>query len=291
MAVLLTAGLAASSEAQRETIDRIAVVVGGEVVLASEITSQVQLYALQSGRRPQSEQELKKLEDQIIEQMISDRLFLIAARKDTSLSVRPEEIEAALDDRIANIARNFPTNEQFLAALAQEGMTVRQLRKQYRTDIENQLLKQRYIQQKLYSVSISKHEVEEFYTEFKDSIPPQPEAVKLAHILLTVEPSQQVEDSVMTLATELRQRILNGADFATISSQYSSMGAGVNGGDLGYVSREDVVDEFARAAFNLTVGDISGVIRTQFGYHVIKCEEGRPTLAASCASGRAADDQ
>ncbi len=272
MAVLLTAGLAASSEAQRETIDRIAVVVGGEVILASEITSQVQLYALQSGRRPQSEQELKKLEDQIIEQMISDRLFLIAARKDTSLSVRPEEIEAALDDRIANVARNFPTNEQFMAALAQEGMTVRQLRKQYRTDIENQLLKQRYIQQKLYSVSISKHEVEEFYTEFKDSIPSQPEAVKLAHILLTVEPSQQVEDSVMTLATELRQRIINGADFATISSQYSSMGAGANGGDLGYVSREDVVDEFARAAFNLTVGDISGVIRTQFGYHVIKCE-------------------
>ncbi len=271
-AILLTAGLAASSGAQRETIDRIAVVVGSEVVLASEITSQVQLYALQSGRRPQNEQELKELENQIVEQMISDRLFLIAAREDTSLSVRPEEIESALDDRIANIARNFPSDEQFLAVLAQEGMTIRQLKKQYRTDIENQLLKQRYIQQKLYSVSISKHEVEKFYGEFKDSIPTQPEAVKLAHILLTVEPSEQVEDSVKLLATELRQRILDGADFATIASQYSSMGAGANGGDLGYVSREDVVEEFARAAFNLTIGDISGVIRSQFGYHVIKCE-------------------
>ena len=119
---------------------------------------------------------------------------------------------------------------------------------------------------------MSRYETEQFYEEFKDSIPDQPEAVKLAHILFQIRPAQQVEDSVMALATELRQRILDGADFATLSSQYSSFGAGANGGDLGWVKREDVVPEFARAAFKLATGDVSGVIRTDFGYHVIKSE-------------------
>ncbi len=258
--------------AQREPVDRIIAVVGNEVILASELAGQVQMYVFQSGREPKNEKELKELQNEILEQMIYDKLFLFEARQDTTIQIRPEEIEMALDEHIDRVSKNFGSDQAFLDALANEGLTVRTLRKQYRDEIENQLLKNRLIQSKLYSVSVSRHEVEEFYRKFKDSIPEQPEAVKLAHILLTFGASPAIEDSVKALAAELRQKILDGADFAAISSQYSSMGAGANGGDLGYIRREDVVPEFARAAFNLNVGDISGVIRTQFGYHVIKCE-------------------
>ncbi len=264
--------LCGSVSAEREMIDRIVAVIGDEVILASELASQMQLAAIQTGQRPQTEAEFEKLRDDILDQMISDRLFLIAAREDTSISVRPEEIERALDNQVERVSGNFESYEEFQAALASEGMTLRELRRKYRKDVENQLLKQRYIQRRLYSVSISRHEVEEFYNEFQDSIPKQPEAARLAHILLTITPSQAVEDSMRDVATELRQRIVEGADFATVSSQYSTPGAVTDGGNLGWISRDDVVPEFSRAAFNLDVGDISGVIRTQFGYHVIKCE-------------------
>lgn len=264
--------LCPAAQSQREVIDRIVAVVGDQVILASELANQMQLAAIQSGQRPQNEAELKELKNEILQQMVSDRLFLIAAKKDTSIVVRDEEIEQSLDDQMARIASNFDNYDAFLDALASEEISLRNLRKKNRPDIENQILKQRYIQRKLYSVSVSKHEVESFFAEFKDSIPAQPEAVRLAHILLAVKPSLAVEDSVKNVATELRHQILDGADFATISANNSSLGAGANGGDLGYVAREDVVDEFARAAFTLNVGDISGVIRTQFGYHVIKCE-------------------
>lgn len=267
-AVLICCG---QIRAEREVVDRIAIVVGDEVILASEISGQIQMYVLQKGIRPQSESEMKKLRDDIIEQMISDRLFIIAARKDTNLTLREDEIDQALDNRMADIAANFPSQDDFLAALADEGISLRDYRKKSRPDIENQLLKNRLIQQKLYTVSVSRHEVVEFYNEFADSIPIQPEAVRLAHVLLGWEPSPGIEDSVKRLAAELRQAALDGADFASISAQYSSFGAGAEGGDLGYIAREDVVPEFARAAFNLSVGDISGVIRTQFGYHVITC--------------------
>jgi len=264
---------APGAHAQRETVDRIVAVVGDEIILASELASQIQFTVFQGGEEPKSEEALEELRNQIMEQMVSDRLFLIAARKDTSIAVRNEEIDDALDDRIASVVGNFPSQNDFLAALEAEDMTLRDLRRRFRSEVENQMLKQRFIQSKLYSVSVSRHEVEQFFEQYRDSIPTQPEGVKLAHVLLTIEPSGAVEDSVQRFATELRQRILDGADFATISAQYSSLGAGTNGGDLGYVSRNDVVDDFARAAFGLEVGAISGVVRTQFGFHIIKCED------------------
>jgi peptidyl-prolyl cis-trans isomerase SurA len=272
VALALTA-IGSSVIAQRETVDRIIAVVGDEIILASELASQIQFTVFQGGDEPKSEAAMMELRNNIMEQMVSDRLFLIAARKDTSIAVRSEEIDAALDERIAGVVANFPTHSDFLAALEAEGLILRDLRRRFRSEVENQMLKQRFIQRKLYSVSVSRHEVEQFFELYKDSIPPQPEGVKLAHVLLAIEPSSAVEDSVREFAIELRQRILDGADFATISAQYSSLGAGANGGDLGYVSRDDVVEDFARAAFGLEKGGISGVVRTQFGFHVIMCED------------------
>ena len=272
VALLLTLVALCPAHAQRETVDKIAVVVGDDIILASELANQIQMAAFQSGRRPETEKEIREFQQVVLEQMISDRLFLMEARKDTSITVQPSEVQQALDDNIARVISNFGSEEEFLQALALEGMTLRDLERQYEKDIENNLLRQRYIQRKLYNVSISRREVEKFYEEFQDSIPKQPEGLKLAHILLKVEPSLMIADSIQEFAADLRQQVLDGADFAAISAQYSSLGAGENGGDLGWVSRGDVVPEFARAAFKLNVGDISGVVRTQFGYHVIKCE-------------------
>jgi len=258
--------------AQRDVIDKIIVVVDDQIILASELASQIQLYTFQTGQQPKTQAEFEKLQDDILEQMVNDQLFLAEAKKDTAIKLRDEEIDMALDDHLARLAQNFNSDEEFQAALQAEGLTIRDLRKKYRDDVRNQLLRQRFIQRKLMDVSISRHEVEEFYDEFKDSIPAQPEAARLAHILLTITPSPEVEDSVREVITELRQRILDGADFAAIAAQYSTGGAGANGGDLGFVSKGDVVPEFGRAAFNLAVGDVSGVIRTQFGFHIIKNE-------------------
>ena len=272
-AACAAAGPASAATADSaDTVDKIAVVVGNEAILTSELANQIQMVAFQSGQRPEKPDEIAKFQKQVLEQMISDKLFLMEAKKDTTIEIRPEEVQQALDEQIARVIENFGSEDAFLKALESEGMTLRDLRRQYEQEIQNNLLRQRYIQQKLYSVSVSKFEVEKFFKDFRDSIPDQPEAVKLSHVLLAIKPSKSIEDSVRAEADQLRQRILDGADFATISSQYSSMGAGANGGDLGYVEATDMVPEFAAAAFKLNEGEISVPVRTQFGYHVIKCE-------------------
>ena len=271
--LILILCLVGGARSEREVIDRIAAIVGEEIILASELAGQMQLVALQSGKTPRNKEEAETLRNQTLDGMVSDRLFLISAKKDTSIHVRAEEVEQALDEHVARMRENFNSEPEFTEALAAEGLTVRELRRRFRSEVENQLTKQRYIQRKLYAVSVSRHEIEEFFKEFKDSIPVQPEALKIAHILLPFKASKRVEDSVKALADELRTQALAGADFASLSAQFSSFGAGANGGDLGFISRSDVVPEFSRAAFNLSPGDISGVVRTQSGYHIIKCED------------------
>lgn len=273
---ILVAGLliltVAPAYSELEDVDKIAVIVGPEVILASELAGQIQMHAFQTGRRPQTQAEIDALQAEVLEQMISDRLFLIEAKKDTSIVIRRDEVQQALDEQVARVASNFSSYEEFLQNLALEGLTLRDLERRYYKEIENGLLRQRHIQKRLYNVSISRYEVDRFYTEFKDSIPSQPEADKIAHILIKIKPSKAVEDSVKERGVKLRQQILDGADFATIASVNSSFGAGASGGDLGWVKRDDVLPEFARAAFKLAVGDISGVIRTEYGYQVIKAE-------------------
>lgn len=261
--------------ADRQALDRITAVVGSEIILASELAGQMQLVALQSGQRPKTDEEMKLFQRDVLDQMVADQLLLQEAKKDTSIHVRPDEVEKALEEQIQRVSSRFKSNGEFLDALSAEGMTLRDLQNKYREELNGQLIKQRYIQKKLAAISVSRHEVEEFYARFKDSIPAQPEAIRLAHILLKFTASKKVEDSVRSYVTALRQKVIDGADFATVAAQYSSPGAAPDSGELGFVSREDMVPEFARAAWVLLDGDISGVVRTEFGYHVIKCEARR----------------
>jgi len=256
-----------------EPVEKIVAIIGNEPILTSELAAQIQMTAIQRGFKPQTKEEMEKFQQEVLDQMISERLFLAEAKKDTSIKVTPEEVEQTLDDHIKNVSGQFSSEDQFLEELAKEGLNLRTFKKRLRPEIENQLLKQKLIGQKLSSISVSRQEVFDFYGKYKDSIPDQPEAIRLAHILITFQPSGGTADSIRQLAETVRKNAAAGADFATLAATYSPQDVAVAGGDLGFISREDVVPEFGRVAFNLVPGEISGAVRTQFGYHIIKCEE------------------
>jgi peptidyl-prolyl cis-trans isomerase SurA len=257
----------------QEPIESIIAIVGDEPISSSELAAQIQLMAIQEGIRPKNEAELKKFRDDVLQDLIMEKLLLIEARKDTMISVTADQINAGVDNHIANLMAQFPSEEAFLDELAREGMTLRSFRKKMLPEMENQLYKQQLINQKVSSISISNQEVYDFYEIYKDSIPDQPEAVRLSHILITFQPSGGTEDSIRQKAEQIRTNAADGADFATMAITQSDGPSAINGGDLGFISRDDVVPEFGRVAFNLSPGQISGVVRTIYGFHIIKCEE------------------
>ncbi|EQB63126.1 MAG: PpiC-type peptidyl-prolyl cis-trans isomerase [candidate division Zixibacteria bacterium RBG-1] len=257
----------------QEVVDRIAAVVGNQIILESELETQVQIYLTQSGVTNPTQQDFNRLKQDILEQMINDRLILVQAEKDTSLRVGPIEIENALDQHLERLKSQFGSEEEFIKQLEKENLTLKDLKRRYKQEVRNQLLKDRLVQKRVAKVNVSTKAVKDFYEMYKDSLPEQPQSVHLAHILLTVQLSQSTLDSLKIKLENIRKEATSGTDFATLAAKYSEDPTAKTGGDLGFFQKGELDPEFEKAAFGLKVGEISGVVQSQFGLHLIKLEE------------------
>lgn len=255
--------------ASAETVERIIAIVGDRVILSSELSNQVQMYMLQAGQDA-ANIDTDQLAKNMLDEMISDELILLAARNDTTITASPDEIRFELDNHIAALAKRFPSEDAFIQQLAREGLTKRGLEKRLRPDIRDQILKRKIIDRKLSEISLSRQEVESFFIANQDSLPQMPARIRLSHILLKFKPSPETDSLLHAKAEEARNLLLQGVGFEDVASKYMSEGFQAVGGRIGYIHKSDVVEEFGRAAFNLQPGSISGPVRTEFGWHVIK---------------------
>jgi len=257
----------------QEVMDGIVAVVDKEIILQSELFSQVQLYALQNRIELRTQEELHRLQRQLLDRMIDDKLLLVQAEKDTSLKVTDREVNEALDQHIRQIRQQFVSQEEFERQLAKEGFTELKLRRKYKEEVKNQILKEKLVDVRLRQVKLSNMEVREFHQTHKDSLPKRPESIRLAHLLVSVEPSEATVEAIKNLATRVLELARSGADFSELAAEYSDDPSSERGGDLGFFSPGDMVPEFELALSALKPGEISGLVRTQFGYHIIKLEQ------------------
>ncbi len=256
--------------AYAETLDKIAAIVDDQVILLSELDAQIQLYAIQSKMPIPDSASLDSLRREFLDKMIEDKVLLVKAARDTTIKVTNQEVEEALTRQIEMIKSQFPSEEAFLSQLRVEGLTLRELREQYHDEIKNQLLKDKLIQKRLALVKVSSGEVKRFYEANRDSLPEKPAGVRLAHILIGVAPGESTRDSLYRFASLIRDKAVAGEDFEILAKTYSMDPSAENGGDLGWFSRGEMVPEFETAAFALQPGQISDVVETMFGFHIIK---------------------
>ena len=272
--VIALLGLALFSGLQaQQVLDQIVALVGDQIILQSELDFQLQLYLAQTSQKTKDPGRLAELKAQLLDQMINDRLILAQAEQDTSLRLNPKEVEAALEEHLQRIKSQFPSEEEFIEQLSQENLTVRELRVKYKSEVRSQILKEKLISQRLSKVTVSSKEVKDFYAAYQDSLPEQPASVKLSHILLLVKPSQKTLDSLRSLAEQIRQKAQSGEDFASLAQSYSQDPTANQGGDLGFFGRGELDSTFEKVAFSLAPGEISGVVNTIYGFHIIKLEE------------------
>jgi peptidyl-prolyl cis-trans isomerase SurA len=166
----------------------------------------------------------------------------------------------------------FPSEEAFLEQLRREGWTKRSYEKRLQSQIRDQIMKQYIIDRRLSKVSLARQEVEDFFNTFADSMPDMPPQMRLAHILIGFKVSSQTDDSLRVLAEAAREIAVEEPDFAVVADKF---GGGAVGGRIGFVSKAALVPEFARAAFSLQPGSISGPVRSEYGWHIIKSHNRR----------------
>jgi len=263
-----------TSWAVRETVDRIVAVVGDDVILESELTREVYLYYIQFGVEIEDEAQLEDLRSSVLERMIESRILLAEAKRDT-IEPSETEVEEALNQAIKEISGRFPSEEAFEEEVLQQGLTVDDLRARYREDIRERLLVDGLVERRLRpGVFVSSREVEEFYQSHIDSIPLVPAKVTLSHIMIAVVPGEEMEKAAKERAEAILALVKEGQDFAMLARRFSEdPGSAPQGGDLGYFGRGEMVPEFETAAFDLQPGEVSGLVQTVFGYHILKCEE------------------
>ncbi|MCP4582802.1 MAG: hypothetical protein GY839_14425 [candidate division Zixibacteria bacterium] len=280
IAALISLGLLLTVSARsQEVLDGIAATVDDQIILISEVQSQLQLLAVELKLDISNDAYADSLMREILEQMIDDKLILIEAEKDTTIEITGREIEDALNGHIERIKQQFPSEEVFLAQLSAEGLTLKELRSRYKDEVRNQLYKEQFLNKSLSAVSISSGEVKQFHSEFADSLPKRPAGVQLAHILIATAPSQATRDSLLAYTKLILAKAKAGEDFALLAKAYSGDGSASKGGDLGWFKRGDMVADFENAVFDLTPGDISDIVETQFGFHIIKCLDKQETRA------------
>ena len=190
----------------------------------------------------------------ILNQLIDYELLYQQAQKE-KVKISNDEINLEID----KIKDNFSTPEEFNEALKINKITLAQLKE----DIKRQLMINSILEEAKSQVSISDEELLEYYNENKESFR-EPEQVHARHILV------ETEEEANNLLLQLKEGL---TDFAELAKEKSIGPSAPSGGDLGFFARGQMVKEFEDAAFSLEPGEISDVVQTQFGYHIIKCEE------------------
>ncbi|MEK6755435.1 MAG: peptidylprolyl isomerase [Bacteroidota bacterium] len=249
-------------------LDRIVAVVDKEIITESDLQERINYIALQNRLDP-TKPELRR---QVLEAMIADKLILAQAIID-SVSITEDEITRALDQQFQNLILRAGS-EQRLEQMY--GKPVARLKREARPEVRKQMLIQRVRQQREAAIQISRREVEEFYESYKDSLPNVPEELELSHIFLVPKPDSLLEEQTRKKISAIRDSILAGGDFAEFAKRFSQDGSAPGGGDLGWAKRGLVfVPEFEQAVFALKEKEISPVVKTEFGYHLIQLIERR----------------
>lgn len=206
----------------------------------------------------------------VLDDLISMELLAQEARKK---KIAPTDKQ--VDEELKGFKERFPSEEMFHQALAQQGITVKDLRDDVRSQLQIGLLLKQEVEA---NIKISDDEIKKFYNSRKDQFR-EPEKAKASHILIKVDSGASDEDraAAKKKAQDLAKQAKKGADFAKLATEHSDdPGSAKKGGDLGEFSRSDMVKPFADATFALKAGEVSDVVETRFGYHVIKLESKSP---------------
>jgi len=257
----------------QQVLDRIIAIVDDDVILESEVVQGAYLTAMQMRIDPaKSPAEFERLKKETLNNLVNQKILLVQADKDT-VKAEEAQVEKYLQQQMQNLVQQLGGEEKVVEYF---GSTISKIRRNYREEIEKNLRVRTVQQEKFKNIKVGRREVEQFFRAMKDSIGSVKEAVDISHILITAKPGEAAQRAAFEKAAALRERILKGEDFAVLAEANSEdPGSASRGGDLGLMSRGEFVREFEEAAFKLEPDQISEVVRTQFGYHILQLVERR----------------
>jgi peptidyl-prolyl cis-trans isomerase C len=284
--------------AHAEVLDRTVATINGQAIMLSEFQKNADPIMDQFKKAtPEAEQTPERIADikkRVLDQMIDDRL-LVQEAKTKNIHVSQLEV----DDGVKKVRTRFSTEEEFNKEMQKEGMGFDEFRKH----IQDQLATIKLIDQEVKAKvpPPGDDEIQQLFNTLDAIVKDKPipgshttseleelkalakaverrfgERARARHILIRVPAtaSKEQKDAAYKKIKDIQAQLKKGADFSELAKKYSEdPGSKERGGDLGYFSRGDMVPAFDKAAFSLDVGQVSDIVETDFGYHIIQLDE------------------
>ncbi len=251
--------------AQTQFTQKILAIVNGEVITQTDIDEILAPIYLQYKSTYDEEALKKKLseaKDDILNQLIEDKLILQYAKK-KELSIEDKEV----DRLIADIRSNFKSAEEFDNILKNQNITLFDLKKRYR---EQLLIKKTVSKEVINKIVVSPTEVNDYYNNNKDNYK-IPEQIRLRNIFLSVTAESGAD--IEKKAADIYGQSQKGIEFIELVEKYSEAPNVIDSGDMGYLNQNELRDEIKNSVFQLPVGQVTKPIKTSSGYYIFKVED------------------
>jgi parvulin-like peptidyl-prolyl isomerase len=248
-------------------VNKVVAVVGSETILSSDL-NEISKPIIEQYKKVNPDvlknDGMTKLKKSILDQIIDEKVLLQQAKKQ-KITVTKRKQESALED----VKKRFKSDAEYKKELSDSGLTEVKLKER----INNQLIVMDLLDKEVRAkiTPPTEDEAKKYYQENeKDMV--EPEAVRVRHILIKTDEKNQ--ESALKQITDIKTQLDAGANFADLAKKYSEDKISAEkGGDLGLFMKGQMVPEFEEVAFKLNVGQISDVVKTKFGYHILRCEE------------------
>jgi peptidyl-prolyl cis-trans isomerase C len=269
--VALITLLSPAYAAETQSADQKVAVVNGTVITQAEVDRETSRYLarLQSMGRSPNALELGQIKTQVVENLIARELLYQESQK-KDIKVDQKQVDAQL----TALKSRFPSEAEFNNALARMDLTEADLRFQFARDLAIRELLEAQLGD---NIAVSEKETRAYYDGHLEDFK-KPEQVRASHILIKVDPAatEKTKAEARTKIESVQAKLKKGEDFGALAKEYSEGPSGPKGGDLGFFERGQMVKPFEEAAFTMKPGQVSDLVETRFGYHLIKVTDRTP---------------
>ncbi len=255
-----------SAQAQTQTVNKFVAVVNDEVITQQDIDQLLSILYAQYSQEFKGDELLQKMEQikkDILNQVIEDKLVLSRA-KELNIKVTESEINERLDD----IKKGFPSEDEFYKTLQTQGVTVSNLKDRYKDQIMMKKLVDYEIKSK---ISILPSETSDYYEKHKDRYR-EGDKYHVKNILLKAKDDVSYELVRVEIAG-IYNRLKEGTNFDSLAKRFSQGPNAENGGDMGYIEKGQMLEALDNAIFKLKPGEFTGPVKSTVGYHIFKVED------------------
>jgi peptidyl-prolyl cis-trans isomerase SurA len=284
LTLLATAGGAQQSTPTTQSIDGIVAIVGARAILWSEVLEVIGQERARGARLPEDSAGAAAFARTILTNLIDEEVLLQRASGDTSITVADADVVESVDRQVQQVRTQFPSDQEFLRQLRTAGFGTQDEYRKWlseqarRSELQRRLVQKYQAEGKMVKVAVSDADVNEAYERAKATFPKRPPAVTFRQVVIATQASQASLDRARAKAESLLAEIRGGAAFDQVARRESQDSASAaQGGDLGWNRRGELVDEFEQMMLALAPGQVSPVVRTQYGFHVIKVDRAKPS--------------